>query len=461
MDVLKRPRSGGNTTGRWRRHLRTFGSLTVAGQVEAALSFLTTAALVRLAGGTEAGQVLFVQSVASVWFLLWDPRLEDALQRFVPLERLRGPGRGTWFYYRLVRLDLLAGLLATSVGVVAALSAAAVGWVSTELLWLLVPAVLGAGVVTPSGSGSAGFALTDQLARLGTIRLVLAVFGCLVTLTGLLVAGPVGYLASTVVTGAVTTVVLTVGACRRVRAAFGPPTRGPLAMPRGLVPFLVKTSATGSVSAGSDSGLTLLAGLCGGPALVTNLKVATAMARLLLSFVSPVAAQLYPRLAQAAALGRRTAVMHDALRSSALTGAIGAVGVVVAAPLAGPLLGMVYGAEYAVLSTAAVVLLAGGALRGSVIWGKVLPSALGFPGVRLAFLTAEGICQLGILVAVSQFWPGPERTAAAFAWGSLCLLALSTACWFLVLRVLVRAVPCAGALTAAVPEPAGAGRTSP
>ena len=130
------------------------------------------------------------------------------------------------------------GLLATFVGVVVAVVAAVIGWIPTELLTLLVPAVLGAGVATPQGSASAGFALADELSRLGAFRVVLAVFGCLVTLTALLTAGPVGYLAATVVTGLVSTVVLTAGACRWLRAAYGPPVADPMATPPGLVPFL-------------------------------------------------------------------------------------------------------------------------------------------------------------------------------------------------------------------------------
>ncbi|MFP1628002.1 lipopolysaccharide biosynthesis protein [Streptomyces sp. 5K101] len=453
------PSGPGGKRRAWKRHLRTFSSLTVSGQVEAVLSFVTTAALVRQVGGAEAGQVLFVQSLATVWFLLWDPRLEDAQQRYVPAEQLRGAGRGTQLYHQLVRLDFASGLLATIVGVLVALAASAAGWLSAELLWLLVPAVLGAGVATPAGSASAGYALTGQLFRLGTVRLALAVFGCVVTLAGLLMAGQVGYLTATVVTGLVSTVVLTTGAVRQVRQACGPPAAEPVALPPGLMPFLVKTSATGSVSAASESGVSVLAGVLGGPTLVTYLKVATSMSRLFLTVISPVAAQLYPRLALAGAHGDRTAVLRDALRSSALTGAVGALAVAVAAPLTGVLLGLVYGAEYTVLSTATVVLLVGAALRGTVIWGKVLPTALGFPGVRLVFLTAEGVCQLAVLVAVTRIWTDPERMTLAYASSSLCLLALSTACWFLVLRVLVRSLP--PAVSRAEPLPEQAKSTSP
>ncbi|MFD7056822.1 hypothetical protein ACFWBS_51350 [Streptomyces mirabilis] len=425
----------------WQRHLRTFCSLTAASQIEAALSFATTVTLVRLVGSTAAGEVLLAQSMASVWFMLWDPRLEDAQQRFVPMEQRRGSGHGTRLYRRLLRLDVVAGLLTTVVGVVAALAAAALGWIPAEQLSLLVPAVLAGGAATPSGSASAGFAIADQLSRLGVIRVMLAVFGCLVTLTALLTAGTVGYLAASVITGLVSTVTVTVVACRQVRLACGPPTDGPAPMPPGLLPFLVKSSATGSVSLASDSGVSLLAGLLGGPTLVTYLKIAGAPGRLYGSFVNPVASQLYPRLARAGAHGRREAVMRDALRCSALIGGIGLVVVVVAASLLDLLLGLMYGPEYTILSTAAVVMLAGAALRGTAIWSKVLPSALGVPGVRLVFLTAEGVCQLGMLASVIHLCAGASGRTVAWAWGYLGLLSLSTAGWFIVLWCLTRAMP--------------------
>ncbi|CAL9677856.1 hypothetical protein SUDANB105_08167 (plasmid) [Streptomyces sp. enrichment culture] len=447
------------TLRRW-RHLRTFGSLTAASQVESAVSFATTATLVRHVGGAEAGKVLLVQSVATVWFLLWDPRFEDAQQRFVPLEQRYGRGRGTRLYHRLLWLDVAAGLLATVVGVVGALAAAAVGWISAEWLALLLPAVLAAGAATPSGSASAGFAIADQLSRLGVIRLALAVFGCPVTLTALLMVGTAGYLVATAITGLVYTVVVTVLAWRQVRRACGPPSADPVPVPPELVPFLVKSSATGSVSLASDSGLSLLAGLLGGPALVTYLKVAGAPGRLFASFVNPVAAQLYPRLARAAAQGSRTTVVGDVLRSSALTGGIGVLAVVVAAALLGPLLDLVYGPEYTVLYTAAVVMLMGAALRGAVIWAKVLPSALGFPGVRLVFLSAEGVCQLATLAGAIQLCSGALCGTTAFAWGSLGLVLLSTTGWFAVLWFLLRSLTGPGASAETGPA-FGAPRTHP
>ncbi|KAB1140761.1 hypothetical protein F7R91_34660 [Streptomyces luteolifulvus] len=452
-DAATGPPAHGGQRRSWRRHLRTFGSLTAASQVESALSFATTAVLVRLVGSAGAGEVLFAQSMATIWFLLWDPRFEDAQQRFVPAEQLRGQGKGTRLYVRMLRLDVAAGVLATVVGAVAVVAAAAIGWISGDRFWQFLLAVLAAGAATPSGSAAAGYAIAGQLSRLGGVRLVLAVVGSVITLTALLVTGPVGYLAATVVTTSVSTYVLTVGACRRVREKYGRPAAGRAVMPTGLLPFLVKSSATGSVSLASDTGVSVLAGILGGPTLVTYLKIANAPARLFSSFVSPVATQLYPRIARDGAAGRRAAVMRDALRSSALTGVIGAVAVVTAAGIIGALIGLVYGPDYTILSTSAVVLLAGAALRGTVVWCKVLPSALGFPGVRLTFLTVEGVCQLGMLVVVAQVWSTAERTALAFSWGSLCLVCLSTAGWFVLLRHLAGPL----SVTKTAPRSAGLG----
>ncbi|GHK04202.1 hypothetical protein SY2F82_59990 [Streptomyces sp. Y2F8-2] len=447
----------------WKRHLRTFSSLTAASQIEAALSFGTTVTLVRLAGSTKAGEVLLVQSMASIWFLLWDPRLEDAQQRYVPMEQRRGVGHGTRLYRRLVALDVLAGLLTTVVGVGAALGAAALGWVPVERLWLLVPAVLAAGAATPSGSASAGFAIAERLSLLGALRVALAAVGCLVTLAALLTSGTAGYLVATLISGLVSTVVLMAVACRQVRRTCGPPAAGPVTMPPGLVPFLVKSSAAGSVSLASDSGVSLLAGLLGGPTLVTYLKVVNAPGRLFGSFLNPVASQLYPRLARAGAQGRREAVLRDAVRCSTLAGGIGLVAVTAGVCLLHPLIGVVYGPEYTTVSAAAVVILAAAALRGAVVWSKVLPPALGFPGIRLVFLTVEGVGQLAMLAGVTQVCATTSCRTLVWAWGLLGLVALSTAAWFVVLWHLTRPTSGLSAATGpgtvsygAVPGPAGA-----
>ncbi|WP_443284411.1 lipopolysaccharide biosynthesis protein [Streptomyces sp. 6N223] len=430
----------------WRPHLAAFASLTAAGQAESVLSFVTTATLIRIAGPAEAGQVFFAQSVATVWFLVWDPRMEDAMQHFVPAAQRGGPGRGTRLYHRLLRVDVATGAVATAVGVAAAITVTAAGLLPGDQGTFLVLAVLAAGMATPSGSASAGYALADRLSRLGRIRVALALAGCAVTLVAVLAAGPVGYLAAGAVSGLAATTLLTADACRHVRRACGVPRGGggdgghDARLPAGLVPFVVKSSATASVAVAAENGIALLAGLLGGPTLVTYLKVVAAPGRLLASVVNPVSAQLHPRLARARARGHGAAVTRDALRSSALTSAVGVAGVALAVPLSSPVLGLVYGPAYAALATPAVVLLAAAALRGVVVWAKVLPAAMGRPGVRLAFVTAEGLGSLGLLVAATRIWSGASAATAAFAWGLLCLVALSTVGWFAALRSLVRAM---------------------
>ncbi|TFV32563.1 hypothetical protein E4K10_22230 [Streptomyces sp. T1317-0309] len=115
--------------------------------------------------------------------------------------------------------------------------------------------------------------------------------------------------------------------------------------------------------------------------------------------------------------------------------------VLAAAALLNLLLGVVYGSEYTALSTAALLILAGAALRGAVVWSKVLPSALGFPGVRLAFVAVEGVCQLGMLAGLIRFCAGTSDRTLAWGWGYVGLVSLSTVGWFIVLRRLTRSMP--------------------
>src|SRR4051794_38273416 len=95
------------------RHLRTFTSLTTAGLGEAILPTLSLIALVRLTGAETSGQVIFAQSVATIWFLLSDPCLENAAQRFVPIEQQRS-GQGSSLFMRLLHWDVAIGVAATA-----------------------------------------------------------------------------------------------------------------------------------------------------------------------------------------------------------------------------------------------------------------------------------------------------------------------------------------------------------
>jgi O-antigen/teichoic acid export membrane protein len=430
-------RIGGWVRPPGQRHLTTFALLTAATQGEAVLSLLGTVALVRVAGTETSGKVFFAQSLAIVWFLLWDPKLDDAAQRFIPVHQTTVSGGGTWLFIRLLWLDVVINLLVAALGVGAVVIAQAAGWISVDPAVFLVLAAVAGGMTAADGTARAGFAVSGQLNRLGLMRLVTAALSFILTITALIMGGPVAYLAAAALAGLATTVTFLLMGQRIVVRAFGPPPAGPVPMPEGIVRFALKSSAAASVSAASDSGILTLAGLLSGPSLVTFLKVAGAPGRLLNSFVSVVGTQLYPRLASAVAERKGAAVVQrDVLKASTLLGILGVITVTIAPSMAGPLLTLLYGPPYAALATLSVILLAAACVRGVVVWAKVLPLALGRPGLRLAFVAGDGALLVVTLLLATAFYDSAMSIALMFGWGRVVVAVLGAVTWLALLRPL-------------------------
>ncbi|ETK33477.1 hypothetical protein, partial [Microbispora sp. ATCC PTA-5024] len=300
-----------------RRQVRDFVVLGAAGQVEAAMSLVATVVLVRHTGAEASGQVFLAQSLAALWFLVWDPRLGDAAQRFVPVGQAAGPGRGAWLFARLLAVDAVVGMSAAAVGAALVAVAHALGAIAAGHAHLLLLALAGQAATASRGTSAAGYAIAGRLRRLGALRMVHAVAALGAGLTGLLLYGPCGYLAAAALAGAALTITLAVPARRAVAATLGPVPSGTVTAPPGLLRFAVTTSLASSVALASDNGVLAAAGLLGGPALTAYLKIASAPARLFLGMVSTVTAQLYPRFAAAAVRGDGAAVRADALRATA------------------------------------------------------------------------------------------------------------------------------------------------
>ncbi|MGH3388127.1 MAG: hypothetical protein ACRDOO_04545, partial [Actinomadura sp.] len=212
----------------------------------------------------------------------------------------------------------------------------------------------------------------------------------------------------------------------------------PISVPEGIVRFSLKSSAATSVAAASDRGVLVLAGVLGGPALVTFLKVAGSAARLNLGFVSSAAAQLYPRIAAAAVARDLAGIRRDALRTTALLAVLGVGTVIVMVPLAGPALTILYGSGYRWLADVTTIFLLASCIRGTGIWAKVLPLALGRPGVLLAVMTSDGLLTLSALLLSSRSAGTPEHTVLVFAWADVLLAVLRTATWLVLLRAFTR-----------------------
>lgn len=413
-------------------HLRTFTSLTAASQGEALLSMLSLAFLVRLTGTDTAGQLIFAQALSSVWFLLLDPRLEDAAQRYVPIEQQRN-GRGSALYACLLRWDVAIGAAAGGVGLLAVLTTWLLGLTTGDLTLMLALALVSGGAVASSGAAGAAFALASRLRDLGLLRLRCAVLSFGLSLGGLLSGGPVAYLAGQTVGAVVTTAVLGRMSLRVVFAHLGPATTR-ARLPAGLVAFTAKASAGTSVAAMSESGVLTLAGFLGDPALVTILKIASAPSRLYTSLISPITSMLYPRLARAAASGETALIRRDAVRTTLTLTVVGTMAIAAAIPVAGDVLGLVYGAPYVHAGQTAVLLLGVACVKGGTSWSKVLPMAVGKPSWRLVYLSIEGVLLFALLLLAHRAAPGVARTSLAFGWGALILAVLGTGFWIIWLR---------------------------
>jgi len=415
------------------RQLRTFASLSTAGLGEAVLPTLSLIALVRLTDTETSGQVVFAQSVAAVWFLLCDPCLENAAQRFVPLEQRRS-GQGSSLFMRLIRWDTAIGVAATGVSLGAVLAARLLGSVSDEFALMLALAIITRGAMAPHGTAGAAFALTDRLRDLGVLRTRCALLSFGLSLGGLFLGGPLLYLAGQALGALVMTVLFYLLAVRELLADLGPAV-GRVRLPPGMITFTVKTSVGTSVAGISDSGILTLAGLLGGPTLVTILKIASAPGRFYANLAVPVAAMLYPRIIQATAAGAGTApIRRDIARTALLLTVTGVATLTVALPTTDAVIGMAYGAQYAHIGVVAVVLLAAACVKGPVCWSNVLPLALGKPGWRLAYLLVEAGMLLGALLVSCRRVSDPFQASLCFAWGTLAVAVLGTGFWIVSLR---------------------------
>lgn len=418
------------------RHLRTFASLTTASLAEAILPSLTLIALVRSAGAEKSGQIIFAQSLASIWFLLCDPRAEDAVQRFVPIEHRRS-GQGSALFIRLLHWDVAIGVAATCIGLLMTTTVRLFGFATDEFALMLSLAIVTRGVMASHGTTSAAFALTDRLHSLGLLRVSCAIVSFGLALGGLFAGGPLAYLAGQALGTLVMTMVLYMRAKPAVFAEFGPAATR-IRLPSGLVAFSLKASVGTSVAGISDSGILTVAAFLGGPSLVTILKIATAPGRLYANLVIPVAAMLYPRLAQAAvAEDGRMLIKRDLIRATLLLAVVGAACLTVTLPIANDILSMMYGHQYAEIGTVAMVILAAECVKGLVCWANVLPLAVGRPTWRLAYLSAEGILLLGALFAAAWTASNAFEISLSFASGALAIAVLGVIVWITLLRRIV------------------------
>jgi O-antigen/teichoic acid export membrane protein len=402
----------------------------VGNVVTAVTSFVGVVVLARVLDSDEFGRVVFAQAALSLTFTILDPRFDESIVRYVPMVQSRGgPRTGTWLYERAVLLDVGVGYVLTAVAVaLIALGAIPLGGSADETFFLL--ATVWFGGMSALGSAAAGYQITDGLQRYGAIQSAVAFTTTALGLVGLAIGGATGFMALSAATAAVTTLVACGLAARRVRATFGPPEPAAFEDLPGITGFAVKSSLSSSALIGTDRLPLTIIGVLGQPDTLAALRVAQSPARLTAMAFSPLPSVLYPVLTRDAVEGRPEAIRRRIVRWTAGVVPLVAAALVVAWFAVPFLVELLFGSEYEDAGTAAWFLTAAALLRGLVAWSKVLPLALGKPGVRLIVasldvvligaatwiaaesggLDAIGAAQLGVAAVVVVAW------AAVGAW---------------------------------------------
>ena len=406
---------------------REFSWLSASGQASALLSQVSVILIVRLLDEDVAGQIFFALALAATVLMILDPRLEDAIQRFVPVVR-RSSGDTASFFWSLVALDAVIGVsVITLTGVCWAVGLLPVGDLlnPSYVFWAMAAGAISGAV----GTIDAGFATTGNLSLLAKVRLITAAWNAVLGIVGLLIFGPLGFLVGSTI-GSVCSLLVTAFVGRRLISprsySFS---RFWHQRPAGLLRFTVKSSLATTLTSGGDNGVITVVGIFGGPTVVVFVKLAMAPGRFLLAVFSPIAAQLFPRLSELAAQHDRKAIAELCSRTTKKVGlAVGfvtAIGVITM-PVLFPL---IYGPEYSAAVVAAMLFLVASAIRASTGWSKVLALALGRPGVRLWEVGVEWGVLLLLTAVVSSLFGDPGTVAAALAMLAVLVAIASSMFW--------------------------------
>ncbi|MEA3077485.1 MAG: hypothetical protein QOF60_2393 [Actinomycetota bacterium] len=403
------------------RHLvRQFGALSGANVATAALSFVALAVLAQRLTPAQLGRVVFAQSVAATAFAFLDPRLEDAVIRYVPIVGADDPVQARLLQSRALQLDLFIA----SIGVVVAVIVVAVFRPSSAVAvpTLLVLALVANWAQAPLGTASAAFAVSDRLELLGWLTVVMSLGSTALAIAGLFISGASGYLLGVLAGNLLVTCVVGVVGLELVRRSY--PGDGPRApLPAGLLRFTAVSSLASSLTTATDRLPLAVIGVVGGPVMLAQFRVASAPGRLTATAFSPLSSISFPVFSRALA-ERDVDGARRHLRRVVMMGGMLAVGVVVGAAILLPsLIPALFGSTYKSVATAATLLVVAAALRGLVVWSKVLPLALGRPTVRVIALLMDGAGLLAVTATLSGHGVVP------LAIGHAVVAAIAAALW--------------------------------
>jgi O-antigen/teichoic acid export membrane protein len=403
---------------------RQFASLTTSHLATAIASFVGVAFLARTVSLEQFGRVVFAQATVTTIFIFLDPRLEDAVLRFIPLIHRRfGSGEAADLFRRVLLFDGLLGVVFAILGIV-------VLWVDAIPLGsagdreFLMLAVLQLGLQAAMGTAAAGFAITDGLTQMGLIRALVASVAMGLSLGGLFFGGAVWYMAMLALAAGVSTLAVGLLAWRRVTSHFGRPVPLPAGWMREFSVFSLVASLAASVSIGIDTLPLSIIGIVAGPGVLGQFRVGLAPAKLTATAFSPLPTIYFPLLSREAANDE-----YEKIRSRVLgwTRATIPVALVLGAiawvtlPWALPL---VFGSKFTSSVPVARLLVIAALARGLVAWSKVLALAVGKSGVNLLITMLDAV-----LLFSATWWIALRAGAGQVALAHLGVAIIVSGVW--------------------------------
>lgn len=410
---------------------RQFSSLSAANLAVAATSLAATVALARVLTVEDFGRVVFAQATAQVVVILMDPRLEDALVRYVPqLSQTEQPGAPTALFRRLLSLDAGLGIAFVVIAGIILLSGSLPlrGVADPELIFL---AIAHMGAQASYGTIAAAFGVTDGYSRFGGLDVLrtLSITGA--GLGGLFAGGGPGYLAATAATAAVGTIVVGRIAWQRMNDRFGSSSHVRLLDTPGFVSFTWKSSLASSLTVGTEQLPLSVIGAVAGPQTLAAFRVAVTPGRLVVGGFGPASGIMFPAFARDIAAGH-----PDLVRAKARRWSLGAAPFAVAGGLLAWLtlpyvLPFVFGPPFEDAVAAATLLVIAALIRGTVIWSKVVALAVGRPGVRIGVIATES------LALFATTWHLAPEGVSSIAAAHLVIAACASLVWWVLLDYLV------------------------
>lgn len=403
---------------------RQFVALTISNVMGAVASFVGVAFLAHSVRVGEFGRVVFAQAAVSSIFIVLDPRFDDAIVHLVPVvERDQGPSSVTHLFRTVLSLDALLGLLFSGLGI-------ALLWAHVFPLGpagdreFLMLAVLHSGLQAAMGTASSAFSVTHGLTQLGLLRAGMAVVSTGIAVLGLLWGGAVWYMAMLAAAAGTTTGVLSILALRRMHRRYGSPSAPLKSRIRGFGRFSLIASLASSVSVGTEALPLAIIGAVGGPGTLGGFRVGLAPAKLTTTAFSPLPTILFPILSKESARGEWEAIRARVLRWTRVTVPI-ALGLAAIAWFTLPLLiPVLFGSKFDFAVQPARFLVAAALVRGTTAWSKVLPLAVGQPGMSLLIRSLDA----ALLVAVT-WWLASTGGAVGIALGQLIVAILLSLVW--------------------------------